>query len=509
MEKEEAVFNSYKPLKNILQHTQLEECLIVIWAYSQHLQFNIPIPNDIEVHREFLKAKIPEIIMSSWNLFQLAKHALWHAQTDGISKYSFRKWNHLAKALNGIRAVSGIVGREYVTTSNVKDEMFRIAHQQFPWQEKANHITVARYMKIFSHEGIEKILIAKTGLSIVKLYFLGYIFLGTFMKSPILKIPIDVSRFNLTDEEIQGFLKLFSIDLVSIKAEIKEHQKFNEKFEYSYNPLMATPMIKISHQREDCVICPIPRLMFNQFTTGLYYSLCKYKKEGFDNAFGEAFQNYTGDVIKEVNSDKTWVIIDDANDRLASTVDWIIQDKQLNLFIECKTKRITMKSKSSLEYSDELQNDIEAMSDALVQMYKAQVRYEANQYPSLPYEKNKKAVNLLVTLEESYINILETRPEFKQIFNDTLTAEGIEQELIDRIPYVICSIRDLEIFLQVGKRVGINKIITMKLSNEDHATWGLDTFIKQQFKEEYEKVSPLFQEYVDKVRDFANNSTKL
>ncbi|MCE5319266.1 MAG: hypothetical protein LLG04_18120, partial [Parachlamydia sp.] len=72
------IYEMYKPLRNHLRKCGVVDSLRVIWCYAQNLQFNDEFPEDIEVHKRYLRADHNKRTtwISEWHLAILAKEVL-------------------------------------------------------------------------------------------------------------------------------------------------------------------------------------------------------------------------------------------------------------------------------------------------------------------------------------------------------------------------------------------------------------------------------------------------
>ncbi len=89
-----------------------------------------------------------------------------------------------------------------------------------------------------------------------------------------------------------------------------------------------------------------------------------------------------GEVIGKANESKKMKIIPekkyyDGRDR-KDTVDWIVYDEKAALFIECKSKKMVIPAKTSLNDEKPLLSDLAKMADFIVQVYKTINDYSNN-----------------------------------------------------------------------------------------------------------------------------------
>lgn len=503
------IYNLYRPLRNHLKHVSLIESLGVIRAYSQHLQFDQPFPNDIEVFRDFLLAKNwIEKKIYPWDLETLARETIINAQeTDARTlPKTLRRWSYFAGAINKLRKLDGMVSQQYPAGA-VLLELHRSAHRQFPWQLKPSGIWLGRYFKIFSHSKIDSILQRVIGLTAKELYTMGLALIGLYLENLILYYPPDIQINSLNQVKFDRFLSHFSNDLSSLKKELIEAQSYDEKYLYTFNPLRAYPLVRINFQGKDSLACPIPTLLFRRFTEGIFYEICH--EDDFAAPFGESFQGYVGDTIKRgieggnitVHPEKEYYVGKERKD----TVDWIVDDGSAALFIECKTKRIRLEAKSEILSTEILMEELDKLADFIIQIYKTIRDYRNNSYPGYPFDSQKRIFPLVLTLEEWFAFGDRILGEIDIKLKEKFAQTGLNESWLTEMPFSICSIEEFEKLVQVIPQVGIGVFMKSKTEVQDHRFWPFHSYISSQFSEQYRSTRDLFPEILDQITDEALN----
>src|SRR5260370_19725602 len=154
---------------------------------------------------------------------------------------------------------------------------------------------------------------------------------GHFSVDFMLDLPAQVKDFQVTVEQIDQFLMLFSADVPTLRADASKNQSYDQDYEYVFNPLRKFPLVRIARNADIISVAhPLPTFLMRRFTEGVYYELLDAK--GFSEAFGKSFQTYTGDVLSVSNSQRRLNILpecpfDVGRDRKDS-VDWIVRTKQ-------------------------------------------------------------------------------------------------------------------------------------------------------------------------------------
>jgi hypothetical protein len=218
----------------------------------------------------------------------------------------------------------------------------------------------------------------------------GTALMGFFLEHPAITVPFKSEIKALPIDTVEKFLSFTCRPWSELRKQLNEEQEYNANFAYAYNSLRAYPLVKMSHQGNDAIVCPLTTLLFWRFTGGLYYELISDPR--FANEFGDGFQTYVGEVIKRAWPDPKKQRISEqeyfVRKKKKRTVDWIITDDRSALFIECKAKRLSWGAKASLADLGPLEADIDSMASAVVQVYKTLTDYLTITIPILPRKRD-------------------------------------------------------------------------------------------------------------------------
>lgn len=491
------VFELYKPLRNHLRKTSLLESLRVMWAYSRYLQFDKQIPDDIEVTPKVRSGRKMDYVsfLNEWALETLVREIIINSQETTTCAKTVREWNYLAGALNKLRELENSIYGKFGTDQGIHLEIHRIAHRQFPWQSRPSTISMTRYFKIFGYAPLDKITQDVIGLTTKELYLIGTAVLAVYLKEPILSYPPHIGVKGITLENLKRVLNRFSCELTTLKNKLLSEQEMNEKFAYSYHSLRAYPIMKMTYNNKDSYVCPLPTLFVWRLTSGIYYEI--YKEEGFDNAFGRSFQNYIGEVLKNsnvenkinINPEEEYYVGRERKD----TIDWIADEAEAALFIECKTKRMTILAKVALNSEEALDKDLDILADAVIQAYENINNYRNNEYPNYKFNKEKMIFPLVVTLEEWYLFIDKIREKVGEKVKEKFNESSLPVSWLNELPYSICSTQEFEELMQIIQIVGIKKFMSSKVFDREKRSWLFSSYMSSDFPEELNKTQFLFE----------------
>lgn len=477
-------YQLYKPLRNHLRKYSLLQSLAVIRAYIQHLQFGTAFPRDIQVPREFIAADNVNKNVYEWELELLVREVIINSPEEG--QLDMRRYQDFSSAVNKLKQLSDAIGGSpayrQLFTGNVLQELFRISHRQFPWQSKPNTDDFMRYFRIFENAEVNEILVRELGATARQVCALGLGLTGLFQDHFAVRNPVRIELPGLlTQGEANALIDRFSTELTELKEAMIEAQSYDQDFAYTMNPLMVTPLVWVQQDGERVLIAPIPSYILRRFTDGLYYEV--YSAPGFSSAFGESFEDYTGNILEVAARDSDAVVMREqqymvGRDRKQS-IDWIMEDQSAALFIECKTKRIRYEGKLALSDTDALEADLDKMAGFIVQAYKTLADALNGHYGH--WQPNGRPVfPIVVTLEEWYSIGDRIISEIDRLVTAKLGDLGLDIELMREYPYSICSIKDFEYSAFVMAQITIAEYMQSK-SDEEHRFWAHGPFCSHHF----------------------------
>lgn len=475
-----APFDLYKPFRNFIRQFPLEESLVVVWWYTQHVTEDLELPDNLTPRDPFGRLVDVKRFIHVWDLEILAKEVVLNAQPTG--QRSFGTWNDLARAINWIRDLSAKMDPVDAPDYNVLREVLRIIHQQFPWQAPASAQTLTRYFKIFGGPEMSPLVEREFGMTPWQLVRVAFAIASRYRANQGSLATQDYTSIGVSDEIRDAFLDRVAQPIDRLRDQTRAKQSYGRDWVYSFNPLRGMPLIRYDLQHPERLLCPMPALLHRRFTDGLYYDLIR--QPGIENALGFGFQRYVGDVLAaaflspgvEIIAEKEYLVSKDRKDG----VDWIVQDDGATLFIECKTKRMTMDAKFGAD-GVALADDIRKMAINIAKVYAnivdalaGRTQWSARQGP---------AFALICTMEDWWLLGAPGVEGLHEAVCTEMTARSLDLGLLDRIPYAMASIAEMETGFQLINRMGILAFMTPKFS-EAHRLSSLGPYFKAEFPEE-------------------------
>jgi hypothetical protein len=416
-----------------------------------------------------------------WDLELLARETILNSPTMGGDK-SLGRWGDFARAINFIRDIDNEISRRS-GGEDILRQLHRIIHRQFPWQRPPTATSIMRYYKIFGGSELEPAVEKETGLPIRKFYQLAFALAGHFLKSAGVDMATDYSAIGVSKEESVAFFEKMSTTLPGLREQTRSLQSYDDGWLYAWNPLQARPLVAFDPSYPERAYCPIPMYMLRRASDGLFYDLVK--TPGFDNAYGAAFQNYVGTVLRLILKPPKFEVVAETPYNLGKAyrkhgVDWTVMDETANLFVECKTKRLRQDAKFVLAGSG-LADAMDALGSYVVQHYKNITDALAGKTAWLPNEKPSFAI--IVTLEDWWIFMPPIVSMLDESVARHLAEAGIDRSILERVPFAIASIDELEIGSQIMAETGIQPFLGMK-SDAEHRGWSMSPFYMAKFPEQ-------------------------
>jgi hypothetical protein len=499
---DQRIFEAYKPLRDHLRNVSVLESLLVLRNYELYLQFNTPIPPDVQVDQTFILAPKEEkqSMLGGWELEILVREVIINGELTGKSSETFKSWKCFSDAVNKLKKLEEQISSFTVAERDIFLELFRIAHRQFPWQlANPDCQAVNRYLRIYSFPALEHLLQQKTGLTALELYRAFFILLAHFLAKPVLIMPLAMGpEIKSSNEHLNAFLSLFTQPIEDLRTLLIEERRFDGDYSYHFSAIRAFPIIEWPYAAgQSLYSCPLPTLLFWRATGGLYFALSSVS--GFDQAWGDAFQNYVGDVIQAANAERRMQV--HAEESFGKpkkrTIDWIVADASGALFVECKTKRVPVAVKTRIDNA-ELNKELDLMASMILQVYKTIRDYRANLYPTFKFQTNLQVFPIVVTLEDTFlmgafVNRLGQKAAAK------LNEAGLPESWLTEIPYSICSVDELERMLQIVATVGILAFMNKKMRDPERRFWQMGVFMSNSFHDAYMATTALFDDITEKI----------
>ncbi len=325
--------------------------------------------------------------------------------------------------------------------------LVRVAYEQFPYQEQLDEL-IPRHLTIWTETkpanprlDIQEAFKRKTGLSIVEFMKIGVAFYScaihqaSFTREFIEGTQAEKLQPFLTPEKVDAFLMSVAADFPAFRRLcLQEEQEAPGAGKWVFNPLISRPVITLPDGRF-CV--PIPRLLIQRITKGIYYDL----QESFSTPdynpflewFGHAFEEYGGIILRMALKHSTVHPEPLYGSPELGGPDWTILGQKIGLAMEFRSTRLPKIVRTTTE-RDAVMNRIRQALAHTVGRLPSKIKDIFDGTAGLPTTGVDEIVPAVVTLESWYPEALTT----------DLIREELQKEGIDAGRFQLMSIDDLE-----------------------------------------------------------------
>ncbi len=284
---------------------------------------------------------------------------------------------------------------------------------------------------------IEAKIIEITGFDIEQTLTLGqYFFAGSregyFHKIEDTSIFPDYLRQLTNSENQTRFLEWLSCSYTDFRHIYTEQTTSLPSDEYEksrFNPLINKPAIKIDRNVNQgdaqIYVVPIPRLIYEKVTNGLYYTLTQSFSNTHGNkfraAFGNVFQQYVGLILRNAISDdliqEEFRYRSDSNPK--DTPDWIFRQGNTAILIEVKQSCLYLDAKQWGNIDKIKTNLKKTIGAGVKQLFQFKEDIDSNIYENLndflPLERIE---FMIVTFDRAYFLNSFVREIIRELYPD-------------------------------------------------------------------------------------------
>jgi hypothetical protein len=425
----------------------------------------------------------------AWELDILSREILLHASTHGED--SLGTFQGLVRFINHIRRINeGISRREIHSGEAAMRALHAQVHQQIRWQHTRDEARLFRTFRMFGYPDLERVFVEATGVPVRALFTLGLAIRGALNRDMRFNSAQDFTAFEVTNEVRDAFFRMVSADDRTVREQLRQFQKYDNRWAYTWNPLERTPLISITGVDRSVLWCPIPTMLFRRITEGLFYDIVKQPL--YSNPYGKAFETYVGDVLHEIFKCKPFTVT--AEEPYESKygnrhgADWIVGAATANIFIECKTKRMSNDAKISGE-GETLDSELDDLAKAVAQHYAniddavaGRSNWKPNNSPVYPF---------VVTYEDWYLFTPQVIESLDNRIQVQLQKRGLPLTFLESMPYFITSIAEFEVAAQAIAHIGIDRYCA-KASTKGYRRFRLSSFAQEDFPAEHVNYRRLF-----------------
>ncbi len=267
--------------------------------------------------------------------------------------------------------------------------------------------------------------------------------------------------------KVSLFLEHVSTDFDTFRAECREKCDPQPGLEiYDYNPLVARPIVMLPTGQ---YVLPVPRLLVERVTSGVYYDLAETHGNEFLTYLGHAYQHYIGRLFEGVDGIQVMRETEYGPKRKKQlSSDWIVSQEKRAMVMECKTKRLRLGSQLP-HMAHILQADIrQGVTGAVAQL--SRCVNDIRRGDVFAHLADAKLFPIVVTLDHSYL--FNARP-VRGLVLDQLSNIGVEA-----IDYQVASTEEVEFLTAFQDGSKLMGIIERKFETPEFGEYDLSTLIR-------------------------------
>jgi hypothetical protein len=239
-------------------------------------------------------------------------------------------------------------------------EMHRIAQRQFSWQRGNSLQDFYRPIFVFGQGRAGEYFEQTYGLSVSQFALLGFALFAWLVNCSRPQLPLAGAELGLTDAQVQAGFRLLAIGMDDARAELEALMRATPAaagWPTAYKPsLLRQKPILTFGQEGACLVAPIPSLILQRVTHGLFYDVVA-AGDVVRNEMAARFERYMQDFIQAtaprftVRPEYVYRL---GRGREQRSPDLLVSDgAALAMVIECKSTKMTLAAQFSLSPAED------------------------------------------------------------------------------------------------------------------------------------------------------------
>jgi len=401
-------------IADFLKRFKLHETLRLIGGLSHELFFMTNVS----------EGRIEDVPISDAVLAYLAMRAI--ESSNDYRKLTMTQ-SDLAKAADMYWGLSDPIETE----AQVDACLLRFGVSQLDYQRRLDNL-LARSLIIYrdlwktvpGSVPIESVIQSIAGLAIEEILMFTFAFTGQSHKSGgffrlYAKVdssdPEMIGMFSLAKQ--QAFINWLSCDYQAFRVQAREHLAKIPSPSYErqrFNPLLKHPILTPDHNplpgASQVYILPLPRLLLERVTRGLYFELSDHfsgsgRQNLFRQSFGYVFQEYVGALLKDaVGKDHVFAEVkyrDGKDEKL--TPDWMVIVGDCCLVFEVKQSGLYLNAKMWGEIETVKEDLSKSVGGGVRQLWNFEQAVLSGRYPELAFLSGiREFVRVVVSYDHLY-----------------------------------------------------------------------------------------------------------
>lgn len=363
---------------------------------------------------------------------------------------------------------------------SVFNELSRLWQRQVGWQRgNDNLLSIYRSLRVYGTGLPAEYFENSYGIAVDRFFKLGFALYAEVKQNLFASITIDPRPIGETAQSLQTTISRISIPLELARTLTKNRRThFTAPMAYKPSIFREYPIIQFDNRLR----CPIPNLILERITSGLYYDIVS-GGDSIWNQIGRNFENYCAEFLELAETG--WEISKEhrygSKKRRYQTPDILIKEGGfVKIIIECKSKYMSIQDRylniseidESLGYNE--------IAKAVFQIWRLR-SHSRRKIPGAP-ELCTDVASVVLT-SDAWLEMAE--PIVQKVYSIAhrlADSEG-DIESIDRSPVAFCHIGELEYAFQVASPSAVFNAIK-EIASGAKQGWLLSTAVDRKEQED-------------------------
>lgn len=350
---------------------------------------------------------------------------------------------HLMKLMNELENADDGLALQRL---DVIGETHRLAQRQFHWQRgKVSKAAFFKAAYLFTFQEAAEYFETKFGISIHDFCFSGFALYAMLCEHPAVQTRPKAINVPIDGETLAKGLAIFARPEDSIRREAASMPQVTTHAAYQASVLRKWPCI--SSPKEGLMYGPIPDLVIERCTNGLYYDLVDNDGRLRD-LIGKRFESYCGLLLSSLLSGlKIAREYKYGRDNIDSPDLFLTRGEETVAIIECKSKKASIAVKLGEEPDLLKSSALDELAKGAFQVwrFRSHVRRGIVKPPGGKLSNN--AIAVVVFLDTWMVLSHSQQDEVLRRAVAMSRAKDPEIEAIDQVPVAFCNVDDMEFVL--------------------------------------------------------------
>ncbi|GIQ73962.1 hypothetical protein BraRD5C2_24000 [Bradyrhizobium sp. RD5-C2] len=369
-----------------------------------------------------------------------------------------KRFETVATCVNILRDLEDAEDGMTLKRFSVLDVMHKIGHRQFEWQRGFfSYAQTYRALTVYGGELAAEHFKSTNGLSLAEFFICGFAFYALYQDKPGIDAEVDLSEIGVSWQTRDAAFRLLSAPLPEVRKHARSiRQTIGRSTAYQQSILRKIPMAIDEGSVRRTVLAPLPSLIWQRMTAGLYYDLVGGGPRIW-REIGDRFEKYCLELARALLPDakpagsfkyKLGKIFDSPDLFLHAP------DGSAMTIGECKAKKMSIVAKFSDNPLDDAQSAFSEIIKGALQLWRFFSHCRRN--PGIK-AIHPGASGVVLTLDPW----LEVSNHLDRLLAEAQRWADLDPDILeeDRRPILFCSIDDLEKTLEIATEASLFEAI--------------------------------------------------